>query len=342
MRFHVRRNVWRRGALLSRRRFATVAMALAAGSLLRRLALPVGADTASAAGEMPAFTVERWVNSAPLTAEMLRGKVVLVDFWEYTCINWIRTSPYVKAWHRDYAGRGLVVVGVHAPEFEFGKRAENIDRGIRDHRLTYPIALDNDFATLRAFGNDAWPTKYLFDARGRLVKRWVGEGSYSEIEAEIRRLLVAGSPGITLPPTSPEATAFAKRAELSYAGITDETYVGAERREPGTFTLEGHWQSSRQYLELQNGTGKIVLPFTAGEVNVVMRPGASGKAAVAVVLDGKPVGEARGADVGPDGVVRFDRSGMFRLVARAPRGNHVLTLVASDPGLQVYVFTFGP
>jgi Thioredoxin like C-terminal domain len=120
------------------------------------------------------------------------------------------------------------------------------------------------------------------------------------------------------------------------------TYVGAERREPGTVTLEGNWQSSRQYLELQNGTGKIVLPFTAGEVNVVMQPGASGKAAVAVVLDGKPVGEARGADVSPDGVARFDRSGMIRLVARAPRGNHVLTLVASDPGLRVYVFTFGP
>ena len=165
---------------------------------------------AGAAGDMPAFKVERWVNSTPLTPEALRGKVVLVDFWEYTCINWIRTSPYVKAWHRDYAELGLVVVGVHAPEFEFGKRAENIDRGIRDHGLTYPIALDNDFATWRAFGNDAWPAKYLFDAQGRLVKRWVGEGSYDEIEAEIRRLLVAARPGTQLPAVSPEATAFAK------------------------------------------------------------------------------------------------------------------------------------
>ena len=108
-----------------------------------------------AAGKLPAFKVERWVNSPPLTAEGLRGKVVLLDVWEYTCINWIRTSPYVKAWHRDYAGLGLVVVGLHAPEFEFGKRADNIDRGIRDHGLTYPIALDNDFETWRALGNDA-------------------------------------------------------------------------------------------------------------------------------------------------------------------------------------------
>jgi thiol-disulfide isomerase/thioredoxin len=330
----------------SRRRFfVTMAMTIAAtqgGNLLRRLALPVGAGAASAAGDMPAFKVERWVNSPPLTAEMLRGKVVLVDFWEYTCINWIRTSPYVKAWNRDYADRGLVIVGVHAPEFEFGKLAENIDRGIRDHGLTYPIALDNDFATWQAFGNDAWPSKYLFDANGTLTKRWVGEGSYSAIEAEIRRRLVAASPGTKLPPISPEAAAFAKTGEPSYAGITGETYVGAERREPGTVVVEGNWQSSRQYLELQNGTGKIVLPFTAGEVNMVMQPGASGTAAVTVILDGKPIGEARGADVGADGVARFDRSGMIRLVARAPRRKHVLTLVSSDPGLRAYVFTFGP
>jgi hypothetical protein len=273
---------------------------------------------------------------------MLRGKVVLVDFWEYTCVNWIRTAPYVKAWHRDYADRGLVVVGVHAPEFEFGKRAENIDRGIRDHGLTYPIALDNEFATWRALGNDAWPAKYLFDAHGTLVRRWVGEGSYHAIEIEIRRLLAAASPGTALPPISPEAMASAKTGEPSYAGITGETYVGTDRREPGTVTLQGSWKGSRQYFELQHGTGKVVLPFSAGEVNVVMQPGASGKAAVAVVLDGKPIGEAPGADVGPDGVARFDRSGMIRLVARAPRGRHVLTLVSRDPGLQVYVFTFGP
>jgi len=306
------------------------------------LAVALGAGTASAGGDLPAFTVERWVNSAPLTPAMLRGKVVLVDFWEYTCINWIRTSPYVKAWHRDYADRGLVVIGVHAPEFEFGKRAEHIDRGIRDHGLTYPIALDNDFATWQTFGNDAWPAKYLFDANGRLVKRWLGEGSYSDIEAEIRRLLVAANPGTTLPPVSPEAAAFAKTREPSYAGITDETYVGADRREAGTFTLEGNWQTSGQYVELQNGTAKIVLPFTAGEVNMVMQPGASGTAAVTVLLDGKPVGQGRGADVGPDGVARFDRSGMIRLVAGAPQGPHVLTLVSSDPGLRAYVFTFGP
>ena len=291
---------------------------------------------------LPALNADRWVNSTPLTAASLRGKVVLVDVWEYTCVNWIRTAPYVKAWHRDYAALGLVVIGVHAPEFEFGKRAEHIDRGIREHGLTYPIALDNGFAIWRGLANDAWPAKYLFDGQGRLVKRWVGEGRYDEVEAEIRRLLAATRPGTSLPAVSPEAMAFAKAGEPSYAGITNETYIGAERSQPGTFALEGDWQTTRQYIELRKGTGKITLPFTAGEVNIVMQPGASGHAAVTVLIDGQPVGDARGADVGADGVARFDRSGMVRLVARASRRPHVLTLVSSDPGVRAFVFTFGP
>ena len=297
---------------------------------------------ATAASSLPSLKAERWVNSAPLTAEALRGKVVLVDFWEYTCVNWIRTSPYVKAWHRDYAPLGLVVVGVHAPEFEFGKRAENIDRGVRDHGLTYPIAIDNDFAIWRAFGNDAWPAKYLFDNRGRLVRRWVGEGNYGEIEREIRRLLIAAQPGIQLPAVSEEASKFAKTGQPSYGGITNETYIGAERREAGAVTLRGDWHTDRQYVELRKGNAEIVLPFTGGEVNLVMQPGPSGRAAVSVLLDGKPVGEARGVDVGSDGVARFDRSGMIRLVAGTPLRRHVLTLSSSDPGLRAYVFTFGP
>jgi len=326
----------------------SIIIAAVLGASLMRAILPflflgvVAGSYLSAASRLPALKAERWVNSTPLTPEALRGKVVLIDIWEYTCVNWIRTAPYVKAWNRDYAGLGLVVVGVHAPEFEFGKRAEHIDRGIRDHGLTYPIALDNDFAIWRALGNDAWPAKYLFDAQGKLVKRWVGEGSYDEIETEIRRLLVAARPGVQLPAVSPEAAAFAKTGEPSYAGITNETYVGADRREPGAFTLEGDWQSGRQFIELRKGTGKIVLPFVAGEVNIVMQPGPAGSATITVLLDGKPVGEARGADVGPDGVAHFDRAGMIRLVARAAGGKHVLTLIASDPGLRAFVFTFGP
>jgi len=306
------------------------------------LGAAAGPGLAMAAGETPAFKATRWVNSAPIGAEALRGKVVLVNFWEYTCINWIRTSPYIKAWNRDYAKLGLVVIGVHTPEFEFGKRAENIDRGIRDFGLTYPIAVDNDSAIWYAFGNDAWPATYLFDAQGKLVDRWEGEGSYDEIESEIRRLLLAANPGVKLPETSPEVTAYAKTGDPNYAGITNETYIGAERREPGAVTLKGEWRTGRQYVELENGSGEIVMPFAGGEVNLVMQPGPSGRAAVSVLLDGKPIGGARAIDVATAGIARFDRSGMIRLVTGAPRQRHVLTLSSSDVGLRAYVFTFGP
>ncbi|MCW3813579.1 redoxin domain-containing protein [Micromonospora sp. DR5-3] len=291
---------------------------------------------------IPEFAVERWVNSPPLTAAALHGRVVLIDVWEYTCINWIRTSPYVKAWHRDYADRGLVVIGVHAPEFEFGKRAENIDRAIRDHGLTYPIALDNDFTFWRALGNIAWPARYLFDADGRFVDRWIGEGDYDRVESEIRRLLVAAAPGTELPPVSPEAAVFATTRQPSHAGVTPETYVGADRCEPGTFDLIGDWRSSGEYVELASGTGEIGLPFNAGEVNLVVDPGPSGTAAVRVLLDGKPIGDERGADVGPDAVAHLDRAAMVRLVAGASRDDHLLTLVTSQPGLRAFAFTFGP
>lgn len=267
-----------------------------------------------AASRMPALKADRWVNSAPLTPETLRGQVVLVDVWEYTCINWIRTASYVKAWHRDYASLGLVVIGVHSPEFEFGKAGENVDRGIRDHGLTYPIAIDNQFAIWRALGNDAWPAKYLYDRQGKLVKRWIGEGSYDDIETEIRRLLATGSPDVRLPAVSQEVARFAATGEPSYAGITSETYVGSERRQPGAVDLEGDWRTEPQYVELRKGTGTIA----------------------------KPVGAVRGEDVGADGVARFDRSGMLRLVAGATRGRQVLTLVTSDVGVKAFAFTFGP
>ena len=310
--------------------------------LLLGLSIAAASCLASAATTLPSLNATRWVNSAPLTADMLRGKVVLVDFWEYTCVNWIRTAPYVKAWSREYGPLGLVVIGVHAPEFDFGKRAENIDRGIRDHGLTYPIAIDNDFVIWRSFGNDAWPAKYLFDGRGRLVKKWTGEGSYDEIEREIRRLLMATQPGLELPAVSKEAASFATIGQPSYQGVTNETYIGAERRESGAVTLKGDWHTDRQYVELKKGIGEIILPFTGGEVNLVMQPGPSRPATVSVLLDGKPLGDARGVDVGADGIARFDRSGMIRLVAGAQRRHHVLTLSSSDAGLRAYVFTFGP
>src|SRR5688572_28711544 len=157
-----------------------------------------GSCLVGATANLPVFKVERWVNSVPLTAAGLRGKVVLVDVWEYTCINWIRTLPYVQAWNRDYASLGLVVVGVHSPEFEFGKRAENVDRGIRDHGLIHPIAIDNEFAIWRALDNDASPAKYLFDGQGNL--RRAGRLRPARARAKrVRACKSVGPPGRVLP-----------------------------------------------------------------------------------------------------------------------------------------------
>jgi hypothetical protein len=153
---------------------------------------------------------------------------------------------------------------------------------------------------------------------------------------------VVARPGTRLPLVSTEAAAFAKTGQPSYAGITAETYVGNERSEPGTFRLAGDWKKQRQYVELQKVGGELVIPFTAGEVNLVMEPGPAKTAAVGVRLDGKPISEGRGADVGADGVARFDRSGMIRLIAHGSRGKHVLSLAPSERGVRAYVFTFGP
>jgi thiol-disulfide isomerase/thioredoxin len=188
-------------------------------------------------------------------AEGLRGKVVLVDFWEYTCINWIRTAPFVSAWHARYADLGLVVVGVHTPEFEFGKLPENVDRGIRDHRVTYPIAIDNDHGTWAAFHNDAWPTKYLFDAKGRLRGVHVGEGAYPAIETAIRALLTEAG-ARSLPPMTAEVMAYARQGEVAYGRQSPETYLGAGRRHGnGGVALVGDWKTEREYVEHKADVG---------------------------------------------------------------------------------------
>jgi thiol-disulfide isomerase/thioredoxin len=300
-------------------------------------------DLPELGASIPPFVVERWVNSAPLQPEGLRGSVVLVDFWEYTCVNWIRTLPFLRAWHARYAGKGLVVIGVHAPEFEFSKRAENIDRGIRDHGLTYPVAIDNELATWRAFRNQAWPTKYLFDAQGKLRGVYVGEGSYPEIEEKIRTLLTEAG-ARALPPETAEVVAARRPSAERERPFSPETYVGSDRRGEGAdITWSGDWKSAGQYIEhMGTGAATIVVDFVGGEVNLVMQPGAAGRAAVKLTLDGKDVGARRGADVGADSTARFDRSGMMRLVRSAGPGTHRLELETRDAGLRAYSFTFGP
>jgi thiol-disulfide isomerase/thioredoxin len=292
---------------------------------------------------MPPFQAVGWLNSPPLTPEGLRGRVVLVDFWEYTCVNCLRTLPFVKAWHARYAPAGLVVVGIHAPEFAFGRNEPNVARGVREFDLRYPIALDSDYATWNAYHQRAWPAKYLFDAGGKLRGVWLGEGHYGEIETLVRQLLAEARPRAALPAPT-EETARWDEDFSARAGVTPETYLGTVRRKRGTFRTEGDWLDHPESIEHRGtGVGRLILDFVAGEVNLVMTPGPSGKAVVRVLLDGVPVpAGSRGADVGPDGVARFDRSGMIRLVAGAKKERHRLVLETRDPGLRTFAFTFGP
>jgi hypothetical protein len=231
---------------------------------------------------------------------------------------------------------------VHAPEFQFGKEEKNVDRGVKEFGLTYPIALDDDMQTWDAYDNSSWPAHYLFDADGKLRAKWVGEGSYPQMEATIRALLSEAHPGVKLPPPTDETRTWTQDYSKR-AGITDETYLGTARRVKGSFELKGSWNETREYVEHQ-GTevGRLTIEVTAGEINLVMQPGEGGKGDVQVILDGKPISEHRGADVGADGYARFDRSGMIRLVAGAPKEPHTLVLETSDPGLKMFSFTFGP
>lgn len=289
---------------------------------------------------MPDFRASRWLGSRPLSREALAGRVVLVDFWEYTCVNCIRTLPYVQAWHERYRDAGLVVIGVHAPEFEFAKESHNVERGVREHGLTYPIALDNEFATWNAYDNHAWPAKYLFGADGRLVSAWVGEGRYPEVEAAIRAALVAS--GARELPRPTEITAAYREERVRTGRITEERYLGTLRRVPETFALEGTWSHSDEYLEHEGSkVGRLRMTFRASEVNLVADPG--GRAAEIVVrLDGRRLDEAHGTDVGRDGVARFDRPGMVSLVRGAALEEHELVLETRSPGLRLFAFTFGP
>jgi hypothetical protein len=233
---------------------------------------------------------------------------------------------------------------VHAPEFDFGKQDANVKKGVAEFGLTYPIALDNDFKTWDAYDNHAWPAKYLFDADGKLVGKWMGEGDYPEIEAAIRlALLERNGSKAKLPPVT-EATRAYDEDFAARRGITGETYLGTARRHKGAVKLQGEWKDAPEYVEYVGPSpGKIVLEFTAGEVNLVMQPGASGKADVTVKLDGDWLdGAGRGADVGEDGHARFGESRMIRLVKGVAKARHTLVLETNDPGLRAYAFTFGP
>jgi thiol-disulfide isomerase/thioredoxin len=318
-------------------------------------------------GHLPGFDgATGWLNSPPLTAADLEGKVVLADFWTYTCINWLRTLAYVRAWADRYAGHGLVVVGVHTPEFPFERDIDNVRRAAKDMRVEYPVALDSDYAIWHAFANRYWPAVYIADAEGRIRHHQFGEGGYSECEMVIQRLLrEAGRDGI--PDDVVSVAAEGLEAQADWANLeSPESYLGYEQgrsfASPGRpaldesrtyaapdtlslnqWALAGAWRIERRACVLDDADGRIVFRFHARDVHLVMGPPARGTTIpFRVLLDGDPPGEAHGLDVDDDGHGTVVEQRLYQLVRqRGPIADRTFEIDFAVPGVEAYVFTFG-
>ena len=310
-----------------------------------------------------------WLNSPPLSFRQLRGRTVLVDFWDYTCVNCIRTLPYVEAWHERYRDKGLTVIGVHTPEFTFAQYESNVERGIREFGLTYPIVIDSNREIWKAFANRYWPTKYLLDKDGYLRYGHFGEGGYGECEQVIQELLREIDPTIDLPPLMEPireedgvgAVCYRASAEL-YLGhrrgrigneggfkedqISDYTFTG--KAEENFFYASGRWASTAEYFEAaEDGPHTLRLKYEASAVNLVMACPHAASADVTVLQDGKPLTRQqstrdthfRGAASGEESYVVVDSARMYFLVDNHDFGEHELELRCST-GVAAFAFTF--
>jgi cytochrome c biogenesis protein CcdA/thiol-disulfide isomerase/thioredoxin len=319
-------------------------------------------------GEIPSLAgATTWLNSPPLSAAELRGKVVLVDFWTYSCINCLRALPYVKAWYAKYKDHGLVVIGVHAPEFAFEKDPANVRRAVRELGVTYPVAIDNDYAIWQAFNNQYWPAHYFIDAAGHIRSHHFGEGSYEESEQTIRQLLAQGGHTNLPPPGAESSVAVGVQAPPDEAhDQSPETYIGYARaqnfRSSGGFVhdqlqtyvippalnlnqwaLGGTWLVDNEKAASGNGSGKIVFRFYARDLHLVLGPGPDGKPIrFRVQLDGSAPGANHGADTDANGAGLITEQRLYQLIRQsADVGEHVFSIEFLDPNVQAYSFTFG-
>lgn len=310
-----------------------------------------------------------WLNSTPLSFHQLRGRAVLVDFWDYTCVNCIRTLPYVQAWHERYRDKGLTVIGVHTPEFTFAQYESNVERGIREFGLTYPIVIDSDREIWKAFANRYWPTKYLLDKDGYLRYGHFGEGSYAECEQVIQELLREIDPNIELPALMDPVREEDHVGAVCYRA-TGELYLGNKRGRIGNeggfkedqiadyahsgpleenfFYANGRWASTAEYFEaVESSSHTLRLKYEAAAVNLVMASPRSGSAEVLILRDGRPLTSAlatrdtrfRSRNAAEESYVLVDSPRMYFLVNDHEFGEHELEL-RCDAGIAAFAFTF--
>jgi thiol-disulfide isomerase/thioredoxin len=318
-------------------------------------------------GEMPSLAgATTWLNSEPLTPAGLRGHVVLVEFWTYTCINWLRLQPYVRAWADKYRNRGLVVIGVHAPEFGFEKNLDNVRRAAKELRVDYPIAVDNEHAIWRAFDNQYWPALYFVDAKGQIRHHKFGEGGYVESEGVIQQLLAeAGQSGVADSVVSVAGRGVEAAADWGSLE-SPENYVGYGRTEnfssPGgavqdtrhrydppkelrlnQWALSGEWTMKREATVLQKPGGRILYRFHGRDLHLVMGPGSGGAPVrFRVLIDGQPPGAAHGSDLDDRGYGTAREQRLYQLIRQPePIADRQVEIEFLDPGVEVYAFTFG-
>jgi thiol-disulfide isomerase/thioredoxin len=287
-----------------------------------------------------------WINSEPLTAAGLRGRVVLVDFWTYSCVNWLRTLPYVRAWHERYRDRGLVVIGAHAPEFGFEHDLANVRRAVGELDVGYPVVIDNDFAIWRAFDNHYWPAVYLLDGDGRVRFHHFGEEAYAETERAVQQLL-----GVDEELVRVDAGGLAEAADWD-ALRSPETYLGSARGEPrgdvradalalNQWTLTGEWSVGEEAAGLDAAAGSIAYRFEGRDLNLVLAPPGSGAVRMSVRLDGGPPGDDHGLDVDASGEGTLDEPRMYQLVRQRAVRRRTFEITFAEPGVRAYAFTFG-
>ena len=287
-----------------------------------------------------------WLNSAPLRPAELRGHVVLVNFWTLTCINWLRTEPYVRAWSRAYRGDGLVVVGVHTPEFSFEHEIDRVRQATADRAIDYPVAADNDYAVWNAFDNHYWPALYFIDTDGVIRDQHFGEGRYEQSERVIQRLL-----GIEREPSTPEGLGVEAEADWRHLR-TPETYLGSWRSERlaapdehlrlNQWAVAGEWTIGPEKALLDQAGGSISFRYHARDAHLVLSRETREPIAFRVLLDGEPPGRSHGGDIDEDGngVLRDGR--LYQLVREPDKvRDRTLEITFREPGAEAYVFTFG-
>jgi cytochrome c biogenesis protein CcdA/thiol-disulfide isomerase/thioredoxin len=322
-------------------------------------------ETLADEGPMPSLDgATLWLNSPPLTREQLKGKVVLIDFWTYSCINCIRTLPYLRTWANKYGRDGLVVIGVHAPEFAFEKDPANVRKAVERFGITYPVAMDNDLRIWRAFNNRYWPAHYFVDAQGRIRHHHFGEGSYAQSERVIQRLLREVSPGLRFDGVSQVAASGVEEG-YSQVELSPETYIGyrkaarsvsvpgfvhdraadyqADPKARDRWGLAGKWTVGAEQATLDKAGGRILFRFKARDLHLVLGPSANGKPVrFRVTVDGRAPGGDHGVDTDEAGNGTVDSQRLYQLV-RMKEGvsEHLFTIEFLDPGVQAFSFTFG-